>query len=195
MLPVVTAFLQAHADIDVRLVLADRIVHLMEDHVDLALRIGTLPDSSLIAVRLGAIRRVVCGSPDYLCDRGVPMVPDDLLKHDCVTFTGLGAADKWLFPDGKLERAVSIRSRLAVNTAEAAIDAAISGVGLTRVLSYQIAAALRSGQIQTVLDAHEPPPAPVSLVYDGQGMLPQKLRAFLDFAAPRLRAALSQPPA
>jgi DNA-binding transcriptional LysR family regulator len=192
MLPVVAAFLAAHPDITIRFVLADRIVHLVEDHVDLALRIGTLPDSSLVATKLGAIRRVVCGSPDYLSRRGRPLVPDDLTAHDCVTFSGLEATDTWLFPEGRLERAVAIRSRLAVNTAEAAIDAAVAGLGLTRVLSYQVAAALRSGQLQTVLDACAPPPVSVSLVYNGQGLLPQKLRAFLDFAAPRLRAVLTE---
>jgi DNA-binding transcriptional LysR family regulator len=194
LLPVITAFLQRYPETSIRLVLSDRIVHLVDDHVDLALRIGTLPDSSLVAVKLGEIRRMVCGSPDYFARRGKPVVPEDLQDHECVTFTGLDTGDSWFFPEGKLERSVPVRSRLAVNTAEAAIDAAISGVGLTRVLSYQIAAALRSNHLHTVLEAHEPPPVPVSLVYGEQGMLPRKLRAFLDFAVPRVRAVLRDKP-
>jgi DNA-binding transcriptional LysR family regulator len=189
-LPVVTAFLQAYPDIDVRIMLADRTVNLVEEHIDLAVRIGELPDSSLIATRLGAIARVVCGSPTYFAVRGTPKQPDDLTAHDCVTFAGVTSPDVWIFSAGKSETSVSVHSRLVVNTAEASIDAAIAGVGVTRVLSYQIADAVRSGTLAIVLRDFEPPPWPVSLVHAGQGLLPLKLRAFVDFAAPRLKARL-----
>jgi DNA-binding transcriptional LysR family regulator len=189
-LPVVVAFLQAHDAIDLRLVLTDRVVNLTEDHVDVAVRIGALPDSNLIAVKVGAIRRVVCASPAYLARRGTPATPQALRGHDCVTFEGLGSPRTWTFTGRKGELSVPIHSRLSVTTAEAALDAAVAGLGVTRVLSYQAAAAIRAGGLQVVLEAFEPAPWPVHLIYVGQGLLPRKLRAFLDFAAPGLRARI-----
>jgi DNA-binding transcriptional LysR family regulator len=191
-LPIAMEFLKAYPDIDIRIVLADRVVNLLEDHVDLAVRIGELPDSSLVATRIGAIRRVVCGSPAYFAERGTPQSPGELGVHDCITFEGLSSPHAWGFTTGKSDASVPIRSRLVVNTAEAAIDAAIAGVGITRVLSYQIANAMQAGALAVVLEEFEPVPAPVSLVYAGQRRLPLKLRAFLDFAAPRLKARLLQ---
>jgi DNA-binding transcriptional LysR family regulator len=189
-LPVAAEFLKAYSDIDIRLVLADRFVNLLEDHLDLAVRIGELPDSSLVATRVGAIRHVICGSPAYFSARGVPKNPADLATHDCVTFEGMISPTAWIFPAGKSETSVAIHSRLVVNTAEAAIDAAIAGVGITRVLSYQVASALADGTLTLALADYEPVPLPVSLVYAGQRLLPLKLRTFLDFAAPRLKARL-----
>ena len=190
-LPVVLEFLKTYPEIDVRLTLADRIVNLQEDHVDLAVRIGELPDSSLVAMRVGSIGRVVCGSPAYFAERGTPKGPDELRKHDCITFNGLTSPEAWIFPSGKGNISVAVHSRLIVNTAEAAIDAAITGLGITRVLSYQVADAMRSGALFLALREFEPPPVPVSLVHAGQGRLALKLRAILDFAAPRLKARLS----
>jgi DNA-binding transcriptional LysR family regulator len=191
-LPVVIAFLAAYPDVDIRLSLADRVVNLQEDDVDLAVRIGELPDSSLIATRVGVIRQVVCGSPTYFGRRGTPKSPGDLRTHDCITFEGLTSPAGWGFAVGKSTVSVAIRSRLIVNTAEAAIDAAVAAIGVTRVLSYQVAGALRAGTLALALRKFEPAPSPVSLVHAGQGLLPVKLRAFLDFAAPRLRARLAQ---
>jgi DNA-binding transcriptional LysR family regulator len=189
-LPVVTEFLQAYPDIDIRLTLADRLLHMQDDHVDLAFRIGALRDSSLMARQVGAVRRVVCASPNYLAQHGRPILPEDLAQHSCITFTGLGSPDRWDFVSDGLPLSVRVRSRLAVNSAEAAIDAAIAGLGVTRVLSYQMAATQTADQLEVVLQAHEPQAVPVSLVYDGQGALPLKLRAFLDFAAKRLKSRL-----
>jgi DNA-binding transcriptional LysR family regulator len=190
-LPIVAEFLAAYAEIDLRLMLADGVVNLFEEQVDLAVRIGDLPDSSLIATRVGAIRRVICASPAYLSARGTPQSPGDLGRHDCVTFEGLMAPEAWTFTVARTVTSVPIRSRLVVNTAEAAIDAAIAGVGLTRVLSYQVAAALEAGRLAIVLEDCEPAPSPVSLVYGGGRLLPLKLRAFIDFAAPRLKVRLA----
>lgn len=191
-LPIISEFLGAFADIDVRLLLSDHVVNLLDDRVDLAVRIGDLPDSSLIASRVGAIRRVVCASPHYFAARGTPKEPTELGAHDCITFEALMAPGAWKFAIGKSEVSVPFHSRLVVNTAEAAIDAAVAGVGVTRVLSYQIATAARTGALVTVLEDFEPAPWPVSLVYSGGGLLPLKLRAFLDFAAPRLKARLGE---
>jgi DNA-binding transcriptional LysR family regulator len=187
-LPVVIDFLRAYPDIDIRMGLADRIVNILEEPVDLALRIGHLPDSSLVARRVGAIRRVICASPSYLAERGTPKQPADLAAHDCITFEGMTAPEAWTFPTGTSEETVAIRSRLVVNTAEAAVDAAKAGVGITRVLSYQAASALRDGALVLALEAFEPASLPVNLLHVGQRLLPLKLRAFLDFATPRLQA-------
>lgn len=190
-LPAVTDFLRAYPDIDIRLMLADRNLHLTDDHVDLAVRIGALPDSSLLATKLGSVRRVVCGSPDYFARHGGLNVPADLARHACITFTALGLPDSWTFGTGPKSHTVAIRSRLAVNTAEAAIDAATAGLGVTRVLSYQVASRVRSGHLSLALTGHASDPIPASLVYGGTGILPLKLRAFLDFATPKLRQGLS----
>jgi DNA-binding transcriptional LysR family regulator len=168
------------------------VVNLQEDDVDLAIRIGELPDSGLIATRVGSIRRVICGSPAYFARRGTPKSPGELGAHDCISFEGLTSPDGWKFTVGKSTVSVAVRSRLVVNTAEAAVDAATAAVGVTRVLSYQVASALRAGTLALVLQRFEPPPWPVSLVHAGRGLLPLKLRAFLDFAAPRLKARLAQ---
>jgi DNA-binding transcriptional LysR family regulator len=189
-LQVAMEFLKAYPDVQVRCVLTDRIVNLLEDHIDLAVRIGELPDSSLIATRIGTIRRVVCGSPTYFAERGTPRSINDLARHDCITFEGFSSPDVWIFATGKSTASVSVRSRLVVNTAEAAIDAAIAGLGITRVLSYQAAESVKASRLALVLDEFEQASSPVSLVYTGQRLLPLKLRTFLDFAAPRLKARL-----
>jgi DNA-binding transcriptional LysR family regulator len=191
-LPIAIAFLKAYPDINIRIALGDRIVDLQEEHVDLAVRIGALPDSSLVATRVGAVCRVVCGSPGYFDARSMPKSLADLRGHDCITFEGMTAPDRWAFAAGKSQLSVPVRSRLIVNTAEAAIDAASAGLGVTRVLSYQAEAALRAGTLRRVLRRFEPAPMPVSLVHAAQGRLPLKLRAFLDFAAPRLKARLAR---
>lgn len=189
-LPVIAEFLAAYPQVDVRLVQGDRIVHLLDEHVDLAVRIGVLPDSRLTATRLGATRRVVCASVAYLAAHGVPDTPAQLSTHRCISFEAMNAAEAWRFPVEGSEVNVPVRSRLVVNTAEAAIDAAIAGAGVTRVLCYQIDAAERDGRLQRLLRQFEPPPLPISLVHAGQRRPPLKLRAFLDFATPRLRERL-----
>jgi DNA-binding transcriptional LysR family regulator len=190
-LPIALEFLTAYPDIDLRLVLSDSTLSLLEDNIDLAVRIGILPDSSLIATRIGLIRHVVCASPAYFAARGWPKTPADLRGHDCITFDNLAAPRAWTFTKGGTAQSVRVRSRLIVNTAEAAIDAAVAGIGITRVLSYQVAHATRAGTLALALEEFEPAPWPVSLLYSGQGLLPLKLRAFVDFAAPRLKARLS----
>lgn len=189
--PVVCAFLAAYPEIAVRLALSDRTVNLLEDHVDVAIRIGDLPDSGLVAKSIGAVRRVVCASPQYLAEHGIPNHPRGLEQHACVTFEGLTSPASWGFVDGESNISVPIRSRLVVNSAEAAVHAAAAGVGLTRVLSYQMADMHGRKRLDLVLQNYEPRPWPVSLVHTGQGLLPLKIRAFIDFAVPRLRASTS----
>ena len=192
-LPVIATFFQAYPEVTVRLSLSDRMVGLLEDHVDLALRIGELEDSRLIATRCGSTRRVVCGSPEYFSQHGTPKHPTDLASHAAVIFETVTSSNAWVFAADRSDIAVSMRRQLIVNTSEAAIDAAIAGVGVTRVLSYQVEHAIKVGTLVAVLKRFEPNSLPISLVHDNQRRVPLKVRAFLDFAAPRLRARLSLP--
>lgn len=190
--PVVRDFLRAYPDISVRLTLADTVLNLVDDHIDVAIRIGPLPDSRLVALRLGEVRWVACASPDYLARREEPLTPDALAEHDCVMFEGLYANAIWTFGQGKQMCTVAVRPRLSVNSADAAVAAAIGGAGITRVLSYQVAEAVAEGALVALFKLLEPPALPVHMVHAGQSRLPLKLRAFLDFAAPRLRASLAK---
>jgi DNA-binding transcriptional LysR family regulator len=184
-LPIVTEFLSEFPDVTVRLMLFDRPVDLVEEGIDAAVRIGTLADSSAIATGLGHLRRVVVAAPDYLARHGMPQRPDDIAGHDVVVFGGIGG-QQWEFTG----RAVRVVTRLTVTTAEAAIDATASGVGITRVFSYQAVEALTRGAVTRILAAYEGEEVPVHLLYPGGAHRPPKLRAFVDYAAPRLRARL-----
>jgi DNA-binding transcriptional LysR family regulator len=192
MLPEVIRFLDAFPNVSVDLKLTDRVTHFLNDQVDVALRIGLLPDSNLIATRLGTVRRVVCASPGYLVVNGVPETPGDLARHRVVSFEGVSSPTTWTFGAVGAEVAASFRSRLSVNTIDAAIDAGLCGAGLVRANSYQIVDHVRGGRLAVVLEAFEPSPRPVHLVYDKQGRLPLKLRAFVDDVVPRLRERLAQ---
>jgi DNA-binding transcriptional LysR family regulator len=187
--PVVLDFLQAYPDVTLRLVLADHVVNMVEDRVDAAIRVGELPDSSMVAMRLGAVGWVTCASPAYLKARGTPETLAELEHHDCVMFEGRYASHLWRFGRGAQEVEIAIHPRFAVNTADAAIAAAINAAGITRVLSYQVREAVAAGKLSVILRAFQPEPLPVHLVYPAQSQLPLKLRAFLDFAAPRLKMA------
>lgn len=189
-LPVITDFLKACPEVDVRLMLSDQVSSLLDDHIDLAVRIQQLPDSGLMATRIGQVRRVVCASPAYLAEHGEPGLPQDLLLHPCISHQMPLMPTSWSFCVDGQDVALAIKPRLGVSTAEAAIDAAIAQSGITQVLCYQMAAAERAGLLRKVLTDYECPAVPVSLVYNRQGRLPLKLRAFLDHAVPRLRASL-----
>ena len=189
-LPITTEFLRTFPRVSVRLLLVDRVVELLEEGLDIAVRIGELPDSSLIATRVGTIRYVTCASPGYLAERGAPSSPRELADHDCISFTALSSADRWVYPRGKAQQRIGVRPRLVVNTAEAAIDAARSGLGVTRVLSYQVAKDLADQSLRLILEDFEPEERPVSLLYR-EDRLPQvKVQSFVALAAPRLREAL-----
>lgn len=186
--PVVAEFLAQYPEIEINLVLTDRVMHLMDEHIDVAVRIGELPDSGLMATGVGKVRRVVCASPAYLARHGAPLTPAGLAAHDCISFEVMESRRAWVFGAARSAQAVPVHSRLAVNTVDAAIAAATLGVGLVRVMSYQVMDALRNDTLRIVLEPFETRPLPVSLVHKGQAPLPLKLRAFLDFVTPRLRA-------
>ena len=189
--PVVLAFLAAYPEVNVRVVLFDHVIDLVENHVDVAVRIGHLPDSGLVAARIGEIHWVICASPAYLSTRGTPVAPDDLAQHDCIGFEGLQMVRTWPFGRGTNAKTVAIRPRFAANTADAIIEAAIAGIGIARLTSYQAAGAIRDGRLVSLLRGYGPEPLPVHLVHTGPPLVPLKMRAFLDFASPRLKASLA----
>jgi DNA-binding transcriptional LysR family regulator len=171
-----------------RTLLVDRVVDLIEEGLDVAVRIAHLPDSTLNATRVGALRRVVCAAPSYLEAHGTPQHPRDLARHRAITFAPGIAAPGWAFPAGRRTETVSPAAHLIVNTAEVAVGAAVAGQGVTRVLSYQAAREIRAGELRVVLQGFEPPPIPIHVVHrEGRGTS-GRVRAFVDFAAARLRA-------
>lgn len=191
-LPIVIEFLAAFPEINVRLHLSDRNLDLVDEHVEMAVRIGALPDSSMVATRTGQVRIVVCASPTLLAAYGEPTSPDGLVALPSVSFDPLSPAPVWPFSQrGAAPVQIAIRPRLSVSTAEAAVWAAIQGVGVTRVLHYQCADAVHDGSLRLILAEFEPEPLPVHLVHAARGDLPLKMRAFLDFAVSRMRASLT----
>ncbi|UYV16708.1 LysR family transcriptional regulator [Porphyrobacter sp. ULC335] len=186
-MPVMTEFLDRHPQVSGRLLLLDRIVNLVDEGVDVAIRIGRLPDSSYSAVRVGSVRRVVCGSPAYFKKHGMPRTPADLANHRIVAATGAWPSLEWRFGrDAHIT--VNVKPALLSNSNEATISAARSGWGLTRALSYQVGPDLAKGSLQIVLEDFEQPPLPVHIVHAGGRNASAKVRAFIDFARDRLRA-------
>ena len=193
--PLLCAFLEEHPGVDGRLLLVDRVVSLAEEGIDLAVRIGALPDSSMRARLVGQVRWVVCASPAYLSRAGVPRAPEALARHACISFdAGSPVADHWSFPGGKgRERSVAFRPRLIVNTAQAGIDAAIAGLGIVRVVSYQVERPLAQRKLRLILERFAMPPVPIHILQ--LPGLPNRLAAaFVDFAGVRLRAAQPERP-
>jgi DNA-binding transcriptional LysR family regulator len=188
--PVALEFLAAHPDINLKLLLVDRVVHLMEENIDLALRISELPDSGLIARPLGHVQMVVSASPSYLGRRGTPREPSELMRHDCIAWSSVEPLNSWWFKEGANDRTFPVHTRLSTTSADSAISAAHAGLGLVQTTSYQAELGLRDGRLALVLRAFECAPTPVSLVYARQRLLPLKVRAFIDFAVPRLAERL-----
>jgi DNA-binding transcriptional LysR family regulator len=190
--PIIHTFLAAYPEVTVRLVLSDEVIDLVESHVDVAVRIGRLPDSDLVARQVGHVRWLLCASPDYLARRGEPATPEALVDHDCIAFEGLQTYRTWPVGSGPMARAVAIKPRFSVNTADAIIEAAAAGVGIARIMSYQAAEAITEGRLTLVLETVTADPIPVSLVHQQQRISPLKRRAFLDYVVPRLNMALAR---
>lgn len=189
--PIVHEFLAAYPDVSVRLILLDGVIDLVEAHVDVALRIGHLPDSALVARRLGDVRWLFCASPEYLDRRGKPDHPLAIAGHDCIAFEGLQRLRDWPFVEDGKARSIALQPRFSVNTADAVIDATSAGLGISRVMSYQAADVINRGRVSPILAPFWTPPIPVHLVYGQRQQQPLKLRAFLDFVTPRLQRCLA----
>lgn len=191
-MPMALEFMTAYPEIHLRMLFSDRIVNLLEENVDVAVRIGELRDSSMIATRVGSIRHVVCASPHYFATYGRPEKPQDLARHDCITIDRAASPRGWRFMDGSVEVTVPVNSKIDVNSSEAAIIAATAGVGIARVMSYKAQDALCAGLLEIALDEFEPEPWPVNIMYNASRLVPLKLRTFIDWTVPRLRARLAQ---
>lgn len=190
--PVVCDFLSQHPRVTASVFLLDRIVNLVEEGIDVAVRIGPLPDSNLIARRIGSVRRILVASPDYLARNGTPATPADLKLHSVIAFTGLMPNREWRFSDELSANSVGLNPTLEINDALAAINAAEIGHGITIALSYMVHDMISAGRLVPILENVTPPPQPVHLVYPQSRLVAPKIRAFIDFAAPRLKHALDQ---
>ena len=195
-MPIALSFMETHPEVSLNLLSLDRTVHLVEEQVDIAIRLGDLEDSSLYAVKAGEFRLLTCASPAYLQRYGVPEHPHDLVDHDGIFFNK--RTFFWTFDvDGCPSEAVP-RNRLEVNTAANCVAAAVGGAGIARLFDYQIPEELASGALVPVLEAFDRAPLPIHIVYSRQGQLALKVRSFVDWALPRLRAAFGRgeaPPA
>jgi DNA-binding transcriptional LysR family regulator len=193
--PVVGEFLRAYPAMQVRYLLLNRVTNLVDEGIDVALRIAPLQESSLIAVRIGEVRRVLCASPRYLADRPPINTLADLARHDCIGIEPTSPTDIWSFPPARgsrIARTVRVKPRLMVNTDDAAVGAAIDGEGIVRIFSYKIQDEVRDGRLAVLLPADEPPPVPIHLVVSPDRLALAKVRAFMDFAAGRLRTHLDR---
>ncbi|CAM3615290.1 LysR family transcriptional regulator [Bordetella sputigena] len=186
--PIVVEYLQRYPEVDVNCLLLDRNVSFIDEGVDVGVRIGELPSSSLQAIPVGRVRRVVCAAPAYLAQHGVPRSPDDLLAHTLIQTTGVSALAEWRFMDQDELKPLRFTPRLATTTNDSAIAAAVAGFGMARVLSYQVAGELWDGKLRVVLADYEPPPMPIHVIHREGRHAMQKVRAFLDLAIDRLRA-------
>lgn len=189
--PVLAEYLQSHAGVTASGLFLDRVINLVEEGVDVAVRIAELPDSSLQAVRVGQVRRVVCASPAYLAKHGMPATPGDLKDHCLISPGGALPSGEWRLVRDGAASPVRVEPRLVTTTNDAALAAAVGGLGITRLLSYQVAEPVRDGRLVILLREHEPDPVPVHVVHREGRNASRKVRAFLDLAIDRLRGELS----
>ena len=189
--PIVGAFLRSYPAVQIRYLLLDRIVNMIDEGVDVAVRIATLPDSSLIGMPIGDVRRVLCASPDYLARKPVIKAPSDLSEHDCIAVAQLTPNGTWTFPPApgsRIARTVRVKPRLMVNADEVAVDAAVAGEGIIRIMSYKIDSEVRNGRLVVLLPEDELPRLPVHLIVPEGRLAIAKVRAFVDFTRPRLKS-------
>lgn len=188
--PAILLYLERYPAVSVNALFLDRLVNLVEEGVDVAIRIGELPDSALRAIQVGTVRRVVVATPQYLQNHGTPQHPNDLKSHRIVTATSMERTSEWKFYQNAAVISVRIAARMAVSANDAAIHAATTGWGMTRVMCYQVAEQLKQGTLVAVLPHFEPPPLPVHVIHADGRRPTAKVRAFVDLAVQHLRASL-----
>jgi len=186
--PIVAEYLQTYPEVSATCLFLDRIVNMMDEGIDVAIRIGELPDSSMQSIRVGQVRRVICAAPGYLKSHGLPKKPGDLQNHTIISANSMAPSPEWTLMEDGVARVIRLQSRFTTSTNDSAITAAVGGFGLTRLLSYQIAEFLRAGQLKTVLSQYEPPALPIHVVHREGRHASKKARAFIDLAVERLRA-------
>ena len=189
--PIVADFIDTQPLVNVSMLLFDRVVDLVDEGVDLAVRIADLPDSSLVSSHVGDVRRILVASPDYLAMRGTPRTPRDLKPHNIIAHTTLMPNREWRYVEAGKPARMALQPRIETNDAHAGIKLAEQGKGITVALSYMVADAIRERKLKPVLGDYALSPVPVHLIYAQRRIVAPKVRAFIDFAAPRLRAALA----
>ena len=190
--PVLNAFAAWHPTVNAELLLLDQPLDLVAEGIDVAVRIGRLPDSALIAIPVGVTRRMLCASPAYLERAGTPQSPEELAAHRCVASSGPGRAFQWQLGAGKQATQVKVRPAFSSNQIAAAIDAAVSGLGIGQFLDYQVQALVASGRLKRILVDFEPPAQPINVVHPHARLPSPNVRAFIDWGVPRLRSRLSR---
>lgn len=185
--PGIVDYLRRYPGMDISTVFVDRVTNLLEEGIDVGVRIGELPDSSLRAIAVGQVRRVICAAPSYLAEHGVPRTPQELAQHTLVASSGSSVPPDWRFRDGADTLSLRVKPRLAVNSNDAAIEAVRRGFGLTRLLSYQAAALLESGELVTVLEEYAMPALPIHIVHRDSRQGSTRIRSFVDAMVERLR--------
>ena len=189
-MPIALAFMAEYPEVTINLITADRLIHMVDEHVDVAIRLGHLADSALFAVKVGDFRLITCASSDYLERSGTPLDPRDLPAHDGIMF---GTQQMfWTYHIGGADMICAPRMRVTVNSAAGNLAAALGGVGIARLFNYQLAGHIQSGALVRVLPDGDSEPRPVHIVYPRQGLMPLKVRAFIDWMTPRLRAACTR---
>jgi DNA-binding transcriptional LysR family regulator len=187
-MPCILRYLNEYPQVEVSALFLDRVVNLVDEGIDVAIRIGHLPDSSLKALRVGQVRRVLCAAPEYLARHGVPQHPADLLRHTIVAASGISPRVEWKFGAVDDPTLVRLRPRLTVSSNDAAIEAATSGLGICRLLSYQVAEEVNAGRLRIILADYEEAPWPVHVVHRESKFGSSKVRNFIDLLAEHLRA-------
>jgi len=186
--PIVTEYLRTYPEVSATCLFLDRVVNMMDEGIDVAIRIGELPDSSMQSIRVGQVRRVICAAPGYLKSHGLPKKPGDLQNHTIISANSMAPSPEWTLMEDGVAHVIKLQSRFTTSTNDSAITAAVGGFGLTRLLSYQIAEFMRAGQLKTVLSQYEPPALPIHVVHREGRHASKKARAFIDLAVERLRA-------
>lgn len=187
-MPGMVDYLQRFPATEVSALFVDRVVNLLEEGVDVAVRIGELGDSSFKALRVGSVRKVLCASPDYIARHGFPANPEALTNHPIIVATNLSANIEWRFMQDAKPLAVRIKPRLSVTSNDSAIEAAVRGLGITRLMSYQVAPELASGKLKILLSEFEPAPVPIHILHREGRYAATKIRSFIDLMTERLRA-------
>lgn len=186
-MPGVVEYLNRYPETEVDAVFLDRVVNLLEEGLDVGVRIGELPDSSMRALKVGSVRLVLCASSKYLAEHGIPQHPEDLNQHTIVSSRAMNNSNEWRFEKKSKNVKVRIKPRVTVTSNDAAIEATLSGFGITRLLSYQIAPYLASGELKIIMEDYEPKPKPIHIVHRESHLTTAKVRAFIDLIAERLR--------
>ncbi|MGI1670641.1 MAG: LysR family transcriptional regulator [Neptuniibacter sp.] len=190
--PVINEFLEQFPNMEIELILLDRVVDLLEEGIDIALRIGSLPDSTLIAKPVGTLGHIICASPDYIAKAGMPESPTEIINHDCIHLTALNSAPEWPFYDRGSVNKIRIAGKFKTNHVEAARDACCDGLGIGQFLSYQVGPHIAQGKLIAILEDYSLPPLPINLVYPHSRQQSSRSRVFIDWAQPLLKRRIAE---